>query len=271
MGPMMNYFDLFLCPQGPQIGLVPTGGWSLNASFQLDEDAERLFPYINADAEEPELFDKPPFIRFTFESKRCTLYPTYGLALPFIDRAQAEVYVKKLMDYLNDLSARISDIIPNNRIFQRSSILDILKILPKTNCRKCGFPTCMTFAAKVSRQETPPSQCPYVSPPVSEKAEYQVYDDQGQPVSTVAIEIDYSRIRPRQDINSLPNPLPAGLTLRELEVLRLASQGAANTEISRLLNISPHTVKSHLLHIFNKTGLNDRTQAAVWAVRNNLL
>ena len=267
----MNYYDLFLCLQGPQIGLVPSTGWALNANFQLDEDAARLFPYLNAVAEKPELFDKPPFIRFTFEDKRCTLYPTYGLALPFFDRPQAEAFAGRLMKYLNGLAGRTSEIKPNDRVFQRSSVLDVLKILPRTNCRECGFPTCMSFAAMVSRQEIPPSQCPHLSPPISEKAEYQVFDSQGRPVSTVAIEIDYARVR-RQKAKSLPpSPLPAGLTRRELEVLRLASQGAANTEISRRLNISPHTVKSHLLHIFNKTGLNDRTQAAVWAARNNLL
>ena len=42
-------------------------------------------------------------------------------------------------------------------------------------------------------------------------------------------------------------------------------------EISTHLEISPHTVKSHVIHIFNKVGVNDRTQAAVWATRQNLV
>ena len=60
------------------------------------------------------------------------------------------------------------------------------------------------------------------------------------------------------------------LTAREIEVLRLLVEGHTNNEISRLLSISPHTVKSHIIHIFNKSGVKDRTQAAVWAIRNNL-
>jgi DNA-binding CsgD family transcriptional regulator len=56
-----------------------------------------------------------------------------------------------------------------------------------------------------------------------------------------------------------------------MEVLRLVAQGATNTEISHILSISPHIVKSHVIHIFNKLGVNDRSQAAVWAARRKLV
>jgi DNA-binding NarL/FixJ family response regulator len=49
------------------------------------------------------------------------------------------------------------------------------------------------------------------------------------------------------------------------------AEGFTNPEISELLSISHHTVKSHVVHIFNKLGVNDRTQAAVWAARNRLI
>jgi PAS domain S-box-containing protein len=62
-----------------------------------------------------------------------------------------------------------------------------------------------------------------------------------------------------------------GLTDREIEVLRLMTQGFTNNEISKQLCISPHTVKSHVIHIFNKLGVDDRTQAAVLATRHKLI
>lgn len=62
-----------------------------------------------------------------------------------------------------------------------------------------------------------------------------------------------------------------GLTDREIEVLRLMTEGFTNNEISEQLSISPHTVKSHVIHIFNKLGVDDRTQAAVLATRHNLI
>lgn len=61
------------------------------------------------------------------------------------------------------------------------------------------------------------------------------------------------------------------LTNRELEVLRLMAQGLSNPGISKVLSISPHTTKSHVVHIYNKLGVNDRAQAAVWAARLNLV
>jgi len=61
------------------------------------------------------------------------------------------------------------------------------------------------------------------------------------------------------------------LTGREVEVLRLMAEGFTNPEISEILSISHHTVKSHVVHIFNKLGVNDRTQAAVWAARNRMI
>ena len=59
------------------------------------------------------------------------------------------------------------------------------------------------------------------------------------------------------------------LSTRELEVLRLITEGLSNTEIADVLSISAHTVKSHVINIFNKLGVNDRIQAAVWAIRHN--
>lgn len=61
------------------------------------------------------------------------------------------------------------------------------------------------------------------------------------------------------------------LTLRELEVLHLMAEGLTNSEISKILLISSHTVKSHVIHIFNKLGVNDRTLAAVTAARLKLI
>jgi DNA-binding NarL/FixJ family response regulator len=62
-----------------------------------------------------------------------------------------------------------------------------------------------------------------------------------------------------------------GLTEREMEVLRLVAQGASNREIAAALFISEKTTKNHLTHIFEKIGVSDRTQAALWAVRRGVV
>lgn len=61
------------------------------------------------------------------------------------------------------------------------------------------------------------------------------------------------------------------LTPRELEVLRALAQGLTNREIAERLVISETTVKTHISSILSKLQLTDRTQAALWAVREKLL
>jgi len=57
------------------------------------------------------------------------------------------------------------------------------------------------------------------------------------------------------------------LTSREHEVLSLVTSGLANKQIARRLGISEKTVKAHLTRVFATIGVSDRTQAALWAVR----
>jgi NarL family two-component system response regulator LiaR len=61
-----------------------------------------------------------------------------------------------------------------------------------------------------------------------------------------------------------------GLTERELEVIRLVAQGRNNSEIARLLVISEKTVKTHVSNILSKLHLDDRTQLAIFAIKNGL-
>lgn len=60
------------------------------------------------------------------------------------------------------------------------------------------------------------------------------------------------------------------LTKRELDVLQLISKGCSNKKISDELTISERTVKNHISHIFRKIDVEDRTQAAVFAIRNKI-
>lgn len=61
------------------------------------------------------------------------------------------------------------------------------------------------------------------------------------------------------------------LTKRELEVLRLITEGMLNKEIAHKLCISEKTVKNHISNIFKKIEVSDRTQAAVFAIKNNVV
>ena len=76
-------------------------------------------------------------------------------------------------------------------------------------------------------------------------------------------------------VNSMAKREPATsggvqLTPREAQVLRLVAMGLSNKEIADSLEISVETVKEHVQNILRKISLNDRTQAAVWALRHGL-
>lgn len=71
-------------------------------------------------------------------------------------------------------------------------------------------------------------------------------------------------------LNGMRSPLPK-LTEREVDVLRLVATGAANKEIARALFVTEATVKSHLVHIFSKLGVDSRSRAIHVAQETGLI
>ncbi len=67
-----------------------------------------------------------------------------------------------------------------------------------------------------------------------------------------------------------PATNPAGLSTREVEVLRLLTTGKSNREIADALFVSPGTVSVHVNHILTKTNTANRTEAAAFALRHGL-
>lgn len=122
---------------------------------------------------------------------------------------------------------------------------------------------------------------------------YPIYDGSGRVALVARISFDISQRKNRQSrqsqrqaalersvaelnrlhLGDLPfhSGLDRALTARELEVLRLLSQGLSKPRIAGVLALSPHTVKRHVDNIFAKLSVNDRTQAAVWAARQGLV
>ena len=72
-------------------------------------------------------------------------------------------------------------------------------------------------------------------------------------------------------IGRMRAPAEEQLSSRELEVLQLVAEGDSNSEIASRLHISQATVKSHLIHIFGKLGVSDRTAAVTVALQRGIM
>ncbi len=266
------------------------GRMTWGAHFEIEPDLKPIFPYINAVVPDARYHDQPEYVQFSFKGIGCTVYSHDIVAAPFDGRDTAQAFIRKLIDFLNDIYAGKNEIEPDYRKYRPISVMDVLKLLPRSNCKKCGYATCLAFAGALRQGLATPDLCPDFSSPIYEYAVYPIYDSDGAMVSTVRIEKNPAHQKEMpdraievQEIQKSPEKKPTApdatepalgsppLTDREKEVLQLMAEGATNNEISKKLCISPHTVKSHVIHIFNKLGVSDRTQAAVLAAKNNLI
>jgi DNA-binding NarL/FixJ family response regulator len=76
----------------------------------------------------------------------------------------------------------------------------------------------------------------------------------------------FSQLAPMRVVNADGMRL---LTKHEEEVVRLLAEGLQNREIARELNLSEHTVKNYLFHIFDKLGVSSRVELVLYAVSNS--
>ncbi len=290
----IGYYNINSFLDGPIDRLGPANEAFVKANFYFEQDISFLFPYINAVAKKSEFHEHPCLIRFVYKGVYCVLYPDRCIASPLDGHVQVRLFVAHLVAFLNEILEKKDDIIPKFKVFKQVAVTDIIKLLPITNCGDCGFKTCIAFAAMLSKQQTVPNLCPFIGRPMSEQVTYSVVDESGQLTASVTLHVDtMGPLSPGSTVLSLegkspqnqstietkllmdtclalPN-LPDPLTPREIQVLVLMGEGKTNPEISDGLYISPHTVKSHVVHIFNKLGVNQRTQAVVWAVRHGII
>jgi ArsR family metal-binding transcriptional regulator len=76
------------------------------------------------------------------------------------DREEAEVEIKRLVDLVNRTWERRAEITPDTTTRQRPTSMAIYKLLPQTNCKGCGEPTCYNFALKLAASQRRLDDCP---------------------------------------------------------------------------------------------------------------
>ena len=98
------------------------------------------------------------------------------------------------------------------------------------------------------------------------KAIYSIYNDEKYIQPELTPLLNQKLVEKESDLDKLYS-----LTKRELQILKLIAEGLLNKEIGDRLDISERTVKNHVFNLFKKIDATDRTQAAVFAIRNNVV
>ncbi len=138
-----------------------------NSSFQslhciayLNEDITEVLPYLNAELGGHQYIKEPPSVTFKINGRLITIHPK-KIAVNALESAeQADKILEWLRQQINDIWERHGEIEPSYKRAASPTLLDILKLLPRTNCKKCGQPTCLVFATQIMEGGKGPEHCP---------------------------------------------------------------------------------------------------------------
>ena len=133
---------------------------SLHCIAHLDQDIGQVLPYLNAKLGGDQYLKDPPSLTFKNRGKLITLHPQMIAINALRDEAEADKILEWLMGEINDTWEKRDEIEPSFETLEKPKVLEILKLLPKTNCKECGQPTCMVFAAQVAEGGRGPEDCP---------------------------------------------------------------------------------------------------------------
>jgi len=134
----------------------------LRCFAHLDEDISEVLPYLNTVVRGYRYSRHPPSLTLKHQGKLITL-TAHEIAINMVqDEAEAENILEWLKQEINAAWQRRGEIAPSYEVAEPPRILDILKFLPRTNCRACDEPTCMVFATHVSQGTKGLDACPHI-------------------------------------------------------------------------------------------------------------
>jgi ArsR family metal-binding transcriptional regulator len=137
----------------------------------LDQDVGAALPYLNTVLGGFEYIQEPPAVTFKAHGKLITVHSRKIAVNALKDEAQARKIVEWLKREINDAWEKRDEIAPSYTGAPRPQLIEVLKLLPKTNCRKCGEPTCMVFALRVAEGAKGIGSCAPLDPAHLKKLE----------------------------------------------------------------------------------------------------
>jgi ArsR family metal-binding transcriptional regulator len=126
----------------------------------LDQDISEVIPYLNTVFDGFQFTKEPRSVSFRLGEKLVVIHPRKICIKAPGDKSDGEKIIEWLKEKINDTWERREKIQPRFESATKPKMLEILKLLPKTNCGECGQPTCMVFASNVSEGSRGSDDCP---------------------------------------------------------------------------------------------------------------
>jgi DNA phosphorothioation-dependent restriction protein DptG len=125
----------------------------------ISGEIHEAFPYLNAILKGC-IYNHPAFtLTIKKDGKLFTLHAHHITLAKIEDEKEAEEILGWLKDLINETYEKRDQIEPNFSKGEELKALDIFKLLPGTNCKKCGEPSCLAFAVKVVGRDTEITKC----------------------------------------------------------------------------------------------------------------
>lgn len=128
----------------------------------LENDISEVLPFLNSRLGGFVYTQDPPSLTLKHYGKLLTFHPEKIAVNALKNQQEAEKIADWLFREVNETWERRAEIQPSTDSAKQPTLIEILKLLPKTNCRRCNEPTCMVFAAKVVEGVKNERDCPEI-------------------------------------------------------------------------------------------------------------
>ena len=133
---------------------------------ELSDDVSEVLPYLNAVLKDAVYNPEGKSLTFRFRGGQMlvTIFPRAINLAQVPSREEGEEALNELRDLINRTWEGRKEITP---VYEKRALKarDVLDLLPKTNCRECGLPTCFAFAMSVIQGRRKPEDCPPLNRP----------------------------------------------------------------------------------------------------------
>ena len=129
------------------------------ATAMLEADITEALPYLNARLRGAIYDHAVPVLVATMGGHRVSFRPLEFAVSNLEDRGDAQVVVERIIEMVNSTWSQRDRIEPSLRRREPLKAMEVFKLLPRSNCKVCGYPTCFTFAAAVTANQATIEAC----------------------------------------------------------------------------------------------------------------